>query len=281
MKKKPCLDPGKRIVMCIGAHPDDSEFRCCGTAALWSNLGDKVILVSMTDGSAGTFDMSREDIAERRRAEAISAAAIIKAESVIVGCEDGLLEPSVENREKLIRIIRKYSPDIIITNRLNDYHPDHRYTAQLVQDASYMIMVPNVVPDAAPMSFSPVILHWGDDFTEPTDFRPDMVIDIDSIFPLKLRMLAAHASQMFEWLPWVDGTLDEVPVETDVAGRIEWVRKLYSKRPNHRFSNIYRNLLVDRYGDSGARTEECEAFKVCEYGYRPSKDELERIFEGI
>ena len=279
MKKKPCLVPGKRVVMCIGAHPDDSEFRCCGTAALWRALGDSVILVSVTDGSAGTFDLDRPAIAERRRREASAAASVIGAESEILGCVDGELEPSVANREKVIRVIRKYSPDIIITNRLNDYHPDHRYTAQLVQDASYMLMVPNVLPDVPPMGYSPVIFHWGDDFTEPAPFRPDAVIDIDPVFGRKIEMLSKHASQMFEWLPWVDGELDEVPAEGSF--RADWVKRLYSKRPNHRFSRWYRDKLEARYGEKGKSVVECEAFKVCEYGYRPSPEELALIFRGV
>ena len=281
MKKKPCLIPGKRSIMCIGAHPDDPEFRCTGTAALWSRFGDKVILVSVTDGRAGTFSAKCEDIAARRRKEAADSASVIGAESVVIGCVDGKLEPSVENREKLISVIRHYSPDIIITNRLNDYHPDHRYTAQLVQDASYLLMVPNAVPDVPPMGYSPVIFHWGDDFTEPTPFRPDIVVDIDPAFDTKMTMLSKHVSQVFEWLPWVDGELLEVPPESDASGRMEWVRRLCSKRPNHRFAAIYRDKLLERYGDKGGEIQECEAFKVCEYGYRPSGEELSMIFKGV
>ena len=72
--------------------------------------------------------------------------------------------------------------DIVIAPRPNDYHPDHRYTGVLVQDASYMVIVPNLVPDAPPLTRNPVFLYYSDRFTRPQPFRADIVVSIDDVF---------------------------------------------------------------------------------------------------
>ena len=281
MKTKSELRAGKRTVLFISAHPDDSEFRGCGFAALLRRKGDNVYIASVTDGSSGHMEMEPIPLADRRRKEAEASAAVIGAVSLCMGAKDGHLEPSLENRFNMIRMIRRIAPDIIVTNRLNDYHPDHRYTAELVQDSSYMLMVPNVVPDTPPLRYNPVVLYWGDSFTYPAPFKPDIVISIDDVIEEKLAMLGSHESQLFEWLPYVDGEIGKVPPAGDKEGRREWVRYMYNKRVIHRFSSIYRDMLTARYGEKGNSVVESEAFQICEYGYIPNKEELELIFEGM
>lgn len=283
MKNKPNLKSGERTVLCIGAHPDDCEFRCGGIASLWSALGDHIIFLSLTDGASGTFEANRDIIAARRRKESIASAGILGGASLCMGCPDGLLEPSLENREKLIQLIRMTSPDIILTNRLNDYHPDHRYTSQLVQDASYMLQVPNIVSDVAPLRYVPVIMYWGDSFVRPYQFSPRMVVDIDSVVETKISMLMQHGSQMFEWLPWVDGILDHVPAESGCeAARRAWVMALYKRRAVPTYADRFRSFLEKRYGTSKANTVvEAEAFEICEYGYKLSTDDLELLFDKV
>lgn len=282
-KIKPVLEPGKRIVMAISAHPDDNEFRCGGLMALWSKLGDSIITLSITDGCSGTFYESREVIRARRRKEAKNAVGVIGGRTMTLGCIDGELEPSLENRLKLIRLIREIQPDIIITNRANDYHPDHRYANQLIQDASYMLQVPNVASDVPPMRYVPLIMFWGDCFRFPYTFSPKMIVDIDSVVDTKVRMLMQHESQMFEWLPWVDNILDQVPSKEDGdAARFAWVMALYKRRAVPTYADRFRDMLVERYGEERGRSiVEAEAFEPCEYGYKASKEELELVFSGV
>lgn len=280
MKNRPEFEKGGRTILCIGAHPDDCEIRCIGTAIKFSRMKDRVVIMSITDGSSGHFSKKRDEIREIRRREAERAASRFGAESIILGYSDGRLEPTVECREALIAAIRKISPDVIFTNRLNDYHPDHRYTAQLVQDASYMLMVPNVVPEVPVMRYMPAIFHWGDDFLKPQPFEPDVVVAIDDVLDEKIDIMCEHYSQMFEWLPWVDGVLDKVDAST-VESRRSWVRELYSRRPNHSFSERYRAKLEERYGDKAGQIKECEAFELCEYGYRMDSSELSRLFASM
>lgn len=281
MKLNPEITPGKRTVLCIGAHPDDSEFRCCGTMAKFSLVGDKIYLMSTTDGSSGHFELTRAEVRARRSIEAERSAAIIRGKSVCLGAPDGELEAGLEYRNLLIGAIRQIQPDIIITNRPNDYHPDHRYTAQLVQDASYLLMVPNVVPEVPVLRYMPVILYWGDAFEKPIPFKPDMVIDIDDQFSTKITMLMQHESQLFEWLPWINGKQEMVPPKDNVAAREAWVMKLYKTLAIPTDAHRYRAKLIARYGEEkGSKIIECETFEVCEYGKLLTKEQLEMVFQG-
>ena len=282
MKIRPEFEPGKRIILCIGAHPDDSEFRCGGTIARWSMMGDKIILLSLTDGSSGTYTQSADEIRIRRRLEAQKAASIINAESMNLGIIDGFLEPSLENRLALIHLIRKIEPDIILTNRPNDYHPDHRYTAQLVQDASYMLQVPNVASETPVMRYVPVIMYWGDMFMKPYEFSPKAIVPIDSVLDTKIKMLRCHESQMFEWLPWVGnlpGTLPSASAEE--SEKLNWVLHLYKLRAIPTYADRFRDLLIEKYGEIGRNVVEAEAFEKCEYGYNVKETELEVIFSKL
>lgn len=283
MKHSPNFEVGSRIVLCIGAHPDDCEFRCGGTAALWSGLGDTIIFLSLTDGSSGTFRENPQQIRKRRKLEAAASVAIIHGKSRCMECVDGSLTPSLENRFRLISLIREIQPDIIVTNRPNDYHPDHRYAAQLVQDASYMLQVPNVVPEVPPLRYVPVIMYWGDSFEFPYRFSPRAIVDIDSVLDTKIAMLSAHESQMYEWLPWVDSQLEQVPPpEAGSAARKAWTLALYRRRAVPTYAERYRDLLCERYGElRGMAVVEAEAFEMCEYGYHVDGALIKRIFAGV
>lgn len=269
-------------VLCIGAHPDDCEFQCSGTAAKLVARGDRVVLVSMTDGRSGHHEMTPADVVERRRGEAAAGAMVIGAESRVLDAPDGALEVTLERRYEIIRLVRELSPDLIVTNRPNDYHPDHRYTSLLIQDSAYMFMVPHVCPEVPALAFNPVILYWVDSFTHPREIRPDIAVDIDDIIDTKLDMLAAHESQVYEWLPWIEHYPKPVPPETDASGRRAWLREYYDARYRPSTADRFRGRLVERYGaDRGGRVVEAEVFELCEYGAQPSHDELEAIFTGM
>ena len=264
-------------ILCIGAHPDDCEFSCSGTAALWSRHGHEVTFLSVTNGQSGHHEQGGPQLIARRAEEARRAASIIGADSHILPLTDGYLVPSVDNRLMLIRAIRVVSPDMIVTNRPNDYHPDHRYTSQLVQDAAYSLMVPNIAPDVAAMPFNPVILYWWDSFKQPLPFDPAIVVSVDATFEEKLEMLHQHESQMYEWLPWVGGYSHEVPVPSDE--RKDWLRGRYKLRATPSVAERFREQLRERYGADGEAVIEAEAFELCEYGAQPAAEELEQLFD--
>src|SRR5215469_14399987 len=208
-------------VIAFGAHPDDCDLGAGGVAAKYAALGHKVKFVSLTNGDAGHQSMRGEELAKRRRAEALEAGRRIGIEYEVLDNHDGKLLPTLEVREQVIREIRQWNADIVIAPRPNDYHPDHRYTGVLVQDGSYMVIVPDLVTDTPALKRNPVFLYYSDRFTRPEPFRADIAVSIDDVFEKKISMLDAHVSQFYEWLPWTEGVLDQVP--NDLAERKKWL----------------------------------------------------------
>lgn len=261
-------------VIAFGAHPDDCDLGAGGIAAKFAALGHKVKFVSVTNGDAGHQSMSGDSLAKRRRAEAQEAGRRIGIEYAVLDNHDGKLLPTIEVREQVIREIRQWKADIVIAPRPNDYHPDHRYTGVLVQDASYMVIVPSLVPDNPPLRRNPVFLYYSDRFTRPQPFRPDIVVSIDDVLDKKLDMLDAHVSQFYEWLPWTEGILDQVP--KDSAQRKKWLAnwRLASKP----LQPEWRQALEKRYGAQADKVQHVEAFEITEYGRQPTEDEIRTLF---
>jgi LmbE family N-acetylglucosaminyl deacetylase len=263
----------KLRVIAFGAHPDDCDMRAGGTAAKWAALGHQVKFVSVTNGDAGHQSEGGGALARRRRLEAQEAGKRLGiAEYETLDNHDGELLPTLEARNQVIRRIRQWDADVVLAPRPNDYHPDHRYTGVLVQDAAYMVVVPNVTPDTPPLKKNPVFLYFQDRFQRPNPFRPDVAVAIDDVFDRKVRALDAHTSQVYEWLPWVAGTLDQVPKEP--AARLEWLRKTGAET----ISDPVREALRKWYGAKADSVKNVEAFEVCEYGRQPNTDELKRLF---
>ncbi len=251
-------------ILVIGAHPDDADIKAGGTSAQWCAGGHVVRLVSLTDGRAGHQTMHGPDLARRRRAEAHAAAAVIGATYDVLDHADGQLDDRLEYREELIRMIRTFRPDLIITHRSTDYHPDHRFTGLLVQDASYLLTVPAVVPKVPYLAACPVILYFSDAFTKPCRFEPHVVVAIDEAFDKVVAMLDCHESQFYEWLPYNAGYLDRVP--QDPAARRAWLGERLRQRIEP-LADVYREMVVRTYGEErGGRIRSIEAFEVSEYG---------------
>ena len=261
-------------VIAFGAHPDDCDLGAGGLAAKYAALGYKVKFVSLTNGDAGHQSQGGEELAKRRRAEAQEAGRRIGIEYEVLDNHDGKLFPTLDVREQVIREIRQWKADIVIAPRPNDYHPDHRYTGVLVQDASYMVIVPNVVKDTPPLPRNPVFLYYSDRFNRPQPFRPDIVVSIDDVFEKKINMLDAHVSQFYEWLPWTNGNLDQVP--KDAIERKKWLATL--PLVLRKFSPEWREALEKRYGAEAARIQHAEAFEITEYGRQPSEEEIRKLF---
>ena len=261
-----------RIIM-IGAHPDDCDQDGGGTAILFAKLGHAVKFVSVTNGDAGHQSMGGCMLAKRRMDEAKEAGKRFGVEYEVLDNHDGELLPTLERRLQVIRAIREWNADIVIAPRPNDYHPDHRYTGVLVQDAAYMVAVPNVAADTPPLKKNPVFLYFQDFFQRPNPFRPDIAIDISSVFAQKIHALDAHESQVYEWLPWIGGYLDKVP--KDVSKRESWLATDRSVR----ITPEVRTALEKWYGKEYAtKVQHAEAFEVCEYGSRPTEEDLKRLF---
>ena len=265
--------PNPIRVIVFGAHPDDCDIRAAGTAAKFAAMGHKVKFVAVTNGDAGHQSQGGGALAKRRRAEAMESARRLGITYEVLDNHDGELLPTLPVREQIIRLIRNWHADVVIAPRPNDYHPDHRYTGVLLQDAAYMVVVPNICPDTPPLRKNPVFLYEQDHFQRPNPFRPDVAIDIDDVWQKKIDALDAHVSQVYEWLPWVDGNLDSVP--TEPAARRKWLEK----SRNQSISPAVRAALVKWYGpERGNAVQHAEAFEVCEYGRRPTEQDLRALF---
>lgn len=266
----------KLRIIVFGAHPDDCDITCGGTAALWAERGHAVRFVSVTNGDAGHHIEAGAALARRRYRETQAAAKVLGVEYVVLDNHDGELLPTLENRREIIRLIREHRPHLVLGPRPNDYHPDHRYTAVLVQDAAYMVTVPNIAAFADHLPHNPTVMYLRDHFQKPYPFMPDAVVDIEATMDKKIAAMACHVSQFFEWLPYNGGYLSEVP-EDDNARR-NW----FFERTKKRFAREtegWRQRLIETYGaERGAAIRYCEAFEVCEYGGALNEELKAKLF---
>ena len=254
-------------LLILGAHPDDAEYHAGGLAIVYRQLGHTVRMISLTNGSAGHHQRPPETLAEIRRAEAAASGAVIGAEYLTWDIPDGELMPTLEVRRMVIREIRTFAPDLVLTHRPYDYHPDHRAVGQLVQDASYLVTVPNFMPEVPALYRDPVVAYMADLFTKPCPMTPNVVLDVTEHIDLIVRMLACHRTQVFEWLPYEEGVLDTVPA--DEQEKIAWLRRWYLDHVRPR-AERFRDLLVAAYGPQrGWQIEACEVFEISQYGQRP------------
>jgi N-acetylglucosamine malate deacetylase 1 len=263
-------------ILIVGAHPDDGEVKAAGVSALWADCGHQVKIVSLTDGRCGHHEMGPSSLVERRKAEAQASARILGVTGEVLDNPDAALEAGIEQRKQVVQLIREWRADLVLTHRPNDYHADHRYTSLLVQDASFLVTVPHFVPEAPRLSHLPVFLYLQDNFQQPNPFRPDIVVDIDSVAERKLASFHAMPSQFLEWLPWNAGFPGEVP--EGEAEEKEFIRRKFLSR-DEAVAEKFRADLIAAYGEArGAGVRSAEAFQLCEYGSQPSAEELRKLF---
>ncbi|WP_031497770.1 PIG-L deacetylase family protein [Bryobacter aggregatus] len=263
-------------VIAFGAHPDDCDIGSAGLAAKFAAMGHKVKFVALTNGDAGHQTTGGGALAKRRRLEAQESGRRLGIEYEVLDNHDGELFPTLDVRLQVIRRIRDWNADIVLSPRSNDYHPDHRNTGLVVQDAAFMVMVPNVAPDTPPLKKNPVFLHYQDRFQKPEPFHPDIAIDITDTFDKKIDALDAHVSQVYEWLPWVGQMPGEVP--TNPAERRAWLKKSRTRT----ITPAIRASLEKWYGkERAARVEHAEAFEVSEYGTQPDEALLRKLFPMV
>jgi LmbE family N-acetylglucosaminyl deacetylase len=270
-------DDGKLRIICFGAHPDDCELQAGGTAVLWAKRGHHVLFVSVTNGDIGHWREAGGPLARRRREEVDQAHALLGIQGVILDNHDGELEPTLENRRDLTRLIRQWQADIVIGPRPNDYHPDHRYTGVLVQDAAYMVTVPFFCPDVPALRKNPAFFYFPDRFQKPNPFKPDVVLSVDGVMEKKLAALAAMASQFYEG--GANGSAELIPGDpAKQKERHQEVRDGFAKR-NQALADRFRKQLTDWYPpEQAAAIKHAEAFELCEYGAQPDKVQLKKLF---
>ena len=197
--------------MAIFAHPDDIEFSCAGTLARWAKAGAKTYYVLVTSGDVGIADLSisKEEAIKIRETEARAAAKIAGAEDIIFLREpDGMVQPTLELRKKLVREIRRFKPEVVISGdptmvfpgEFYINHPDHRAVGTAAIDA--------IFPAAGqPNLFEEIEQEDGYTAHKPRKVfisswaEADTFVNIEETIDIKVAALRAHESQMTGWDP--------------------------------------------------------------------------------
>ncbi len=263
-------------IVCFGAHPDDCDFRFGGAAMLYRALGHRVLFVSMTNGDTGHFSQGGGPLARRRRDEALASARIADIEYRVLDIHNGELVPTPAVRRLVIETLRETRADLVLCHRENDYHPDHRAVGTLVQDAAYLVTVPNVAPLTRHLDRPPVVGYFYDGFRLPTPYVAHVAIDTDPVFERKIDMGCCHVSQVFEWLPFNGGILDQVPAEP--AARRDWFAERHRKR-FEAVADSARETLVALYGpERGRQVRTAETVMISPYGRPLAPAEYRGLF---
>jgi LmbE family N-acetylglucosaminyl deacetylase len=179
-------------VLAIGAHGDDIEAFCAGTLAKHARRGDKVVMCVVTDGRGRPMG-DPDEIARIRKGEAQTSADIIGAELVWMAIPDGGLKVDHETRHHFIEVIRKVEPDYIITHPVQDYHPDHTATGQLVMQAAQVARTSNYPSQYPPIRKTVPVAFMAAEFG--VDFVPEDYVDVSDVWDVKVKMLLQHRSQ--------------------------------------------------------------------------------------
>jgi LmbE family N-acetylglucosaminyl deacetylase len=213
---------GYETYMLVVAHPDDAEFSSAGTIARLAREGKRVVIIQVTSGDKGTSnpEIPPEQLAAMREEEELEAARRLGvAETVFLRCTDGELEPNLEFREKIVRMIRTHRPDVIITHdpyRPYALHPDHRAVGFATTDAVYpTARDPHYFPEHLRSGLQP---HKTAEIWYFNAEHPDLVIDITETIEAKFDALRAHVTQVGDFenaLPRVRDRAKEVAAGSD------------------------------------------------------------------
>lgn len=257
----------KHTYLFVGGHPDDTDVRCAGTAILLKELGHEAVFLSLTDGSAGHQTMKKEALAKRRYDETQEVAKFLGIRYIVMDAVDTELTSDLATRRKLVKLIREIKPDVIVSHRPNDYHPDHRATGQLIQDCSFLLSVPLFCPEVPRLGKSPYIFYIHDDLTKPNSFTPDIVINVTPIIDKKMESLSRHVSQVFEWLPFIYPIKEAIP--TTREERIAFCKRNWGNRGG---ALRFLPLLKD------PNAQYAEALERCEYGSKVTSEIAKELF---
>jgi LmbE family N-acetylglucosaminyl deacetylase len=193
----------RKIALAITAHPDDAEFLCAGTLALLFQKGWEIHIATMTAGDCGSKELSKKEISEIRKKEAVKSASLIEASYEFLGSEDLYI---FYDRPSLLRVlahVRKIRPQLVLTMSQTDYMLDHEITGTLVQSACFAGGVVNIHTEGqAPLDYIPH-LYYADSIDGRDIYGqaviPTTLVDISHVMDIKTNMLSCHQSQR-EWL---------------------------------------------------------------------------------
>ena len=184
----------KLDILAIGAHPDDVELGCGGTLAKMISENKKVGILDLTEGELGT-----RGTAITRKAEAEEASKILSiAYRENLKFRDGFFKNDDTHQIELIKIIRKYKPDIILANAVNDRHPDHGKAAKLVYDACFLsglLKIQTSYNGVTQDTWRPKHIF---NYIQWNEEKPDFIIDISHFLDKKIEACMAYKTQFYD-----------------------------------------------------------------------------------
>tara|TARA_Y100000739_G_C20507411_1_gene417902 strand:+ start:144 stop:869 length:726 start_codon:yes stop_codon:yes gene_type:complete len=194
-------------ILAIGAHPDDVEFLCAGTLALYASEGHNIYIAVATNGNVGSPTLSKSEIGKIRKNESIESCKKINAKLIWMDFDDEWLFNDKKTRLVFIDAIRESEADIMFIHNVNDYHPDHRNAGQISEDCRIPVSVRLVKTSKPFIKKIPHIFYM--DNIGGVAFDPEVYVDVSSVIETKKEMLACHKSQN----DWLLDLYDETPTE--------------------------------------------------------------------
>jgi LmbE family N-acetylglucosaminyl deacetylase len=227
---------GAATVLVMMAHPDDPEFFCGGTLARWAREGKEIYVVLATSGDKGSNDgsVSTAELVARREAEQRAAAAVLGIKSVVfLRHRDGELIADLRLRRQLVRVIRLYRPEVVVTTdpqrfmvgdrRVN--HPDHRAIGDAVLAAIFPAASnPRFFPEL--LQFEGLAPHAPREIYIANSDRPNLDVDVTELIDLKVEAIRQHKSQL-----------------TDPSAQLERVRQR-AARDDGRYVESFRRIVL-------------------------------------
>lgn len=185
----------KLDLLVVGAHPDDAEVHAGGMLALCAKRGLKAAILDATGGDLGT-----RGTLELRRAEALEAARILGVERIILDFPDARFDESETYRVKLMEVLRRTRPEVLVLPHPEDHHPDHRRLYRLGREAAYYAGLKNFPCEGQP--WRPKAVAWVGGINPPTP--PDVVVDVSEVWDQRMAAFDAFGSQFSvgEGQPW-------------------------------------------------------------------------------
>ncbi|MGH9511418.1 MAG: PIG-L deacetylase family protein [Terriglobales bacterium] len=231
-------------VLFVGAHPDDIELFCGGTAALYAKQGHQVFFCVSTNGNVGSATLPQNEIAAIRHKEAQKGAEVIGAKLIWLDFDDEFLLDSRESRLAFIEAFRQCEPEVVICHWRHDYNPDHSISGMIVDECIHMAGIPNITTASPPVPSGKIPHVYFMDTPAGVGFEPEIYVDITETFPTKVKMVAQHVSQN-SWMKNIFGYELEAFLEIPAKfrGLQAGCKMAEAFRPSYRWGRTF----VDHY----------------------------------
>lgn len=188
------LDFTNERVLAVVAHPDDAELLCAGTLARAKVDGAAIGICVLCQGDKGQPNKRIRNLATVRRKEMAAATKLLSAELLMGGFPDGELFDTKESRLRVVELVRRFRPTLLLAHAPEDYHPDHKAASALAEAASWFAASRGHKTKSGPLAAPPAL--WFMDTVNLQGFTPGFYVDVSAHLALKERMLACHRSQL-------------------------------------------------------------------------------------